>query len=134
MNKPRPRRIVRRAVIALAGVVLAGLYVVWSATREPPEIQQSRGIRLGMTRPEVEAVMGFSETIGYTKANGEQGLMFGRSTQSNLMLMSKVKAWLGISNKGIPMDSWPVRCRLDKNGRVDLIERGDEVEDATQPQ
>ena len=82
-----------------------------------------------MTRTEVKAVMGLTENIGCLK-NGENWLLFGQSATFRLGWKVQVEGWLGIPHDATPMDEWPVRVRFDQDGRVDRIERGDEVEEA----
>ena len=130
MPTPRRRRIVRHAVMALAVVALLG--VVWLVIREPPEIERSRGIKLGMTLLEVEAVMQPTEAIGLTLPNGRELRMFGAVAQSRKSLKAKFNEYLGKQVFKSTIADYPVRVRFDKNCRADRIDRGDETEEAPQ--
>jgi hypothetical protein len=135
VTAPMPRtrrRIVRRAVMAMAVVALL---LIVMATREPPEIRRSRALRLGMTRAEVEAVMGKQDGAwgvskplpGEAMAGGgsgggtPNGVYFGRSIAPKL----RVLRWIGIP-RNARHDDWPVRVRFDNHGNVDLIQRARE--------
>jgi hypothetical protein len=128
--------------MAAAVVVLLGAVFAWLAVREPPEIGRSRALRLGMTQAEVEAVMGQADEIWTTFFLGDVvsaggggsnlrtgGLLFG----SMLKTKMRVRDWFGLKKdsfglKGnVELNDWPVRVRLDENGRVVYIRRGQEV-------
>ena len=124
MPTTRRRRIVRRAVMAMAGVVLLVISITWLVQREPPEIQRSRALRIGMTSAEVEAVMGQADgSYSYMTRNGNKvGLLFGRTVTAIFVASD----WLGLEDR-VSID-WPVRVGFDANDRVEQIVRGDEVE------
>lgn len=135
MPAPHARRIVRRAVIALAVVVLLGLGLAWVATRESREIERSRALRIGMTRAEVEAVMGKQDgswgvgrplPAGFAGVGGDitNGASFGKS----IVLKLRVFNWLGIKPK-VRDNDWPVRVRFSDDDYVDLIIRDGEPKD-----
>ena len=79
-----------------------------------------------MTSGEVADVMGPAHgSYSFTTQNGpKSGVMFGRSTLISLMVTEP----LGLGNRASA--KWPVRVGFDVNGRVDRIERGEEVEEA----
>lgn len=128
MPPPRPRRIVTRAVLALAGVVL--LVSVWLVVREPPEIERSRAITLGMTRSEVEAAMGHPDSmVPLEISDGRVILQYGDGAYIRYRLTFALAAWR--DNVAILDEEWwPVRVWLDVDGIVERIERGAEVEEA----
>ena len=126
MPTTRTNRIVRRAVMVLAGVVL--IFTGWLVLREPPEIERSRGIKLGMTPLEVEAVMQTKETGGLRLPDGREMRMFGAGAMSRSRLKNRINEWTGTRLKS-NMSDYPVRVRFDANWRADRIERGDEVEE-----
>lgn len=127
MPATRPRRIVRRAVMALVVVaVLLGIGLAWVAMREPLEIQRSRSLRLGMTKAEVEAVMGRSDAgwfIGSVNSGGISGLYFGRT----VALRRRIFTWLGFKDDSRSIH-WPVRVTFDATGRANAIDRAGEIE------
>ncbi|HVJ67907.1 MAG TPA: hypothetical protein VM510_07985 [Caulifigura sp.] len=112
-------------------IIVAAAFVatIWLMTAEPPEIARSRALRLGMTKQEAEQVMGFTQTVGYKKANGEEGIMYGTTGRWWVNLQFKINQWTGMTAPGLRLDAWPVRCRFDENGRIDRIERGSEIEE-----
>jgi hypothetical protein len=131
MAEPRKRPIVRPAVLALAGVVLLlGIVAAWLTVREPPALQQSSALKLGMPRREVEAVMGKSKTIVMPAPN-ETWLLYGNSGESVFQLRSFSSIWFGTSPPPFSLPEWCVRVVLDENDRVNRIERGDHIEVAT---
>lgn len=58
--------------------------------------------------------------VSYSRED-DRGLVFGDSG-----LRAKIMNWLGYSYPGVPIHKWPVRVRLDDEGRVDRIERSGE--------
>jgi hypothetical protein len=124
-----PRRIVRRAVMAVAGgVVLLVLGGVWLVSREPPEIELSRGLRLGMTPGEVDAVMQDELTSGYGLQSRPRVWVYGADARGLDRLKFKLTEWFGI-NIDREVTDYPVRVHFDRNWRADRIERGSEVEE-----
>jgi hypothetical protein len=120
MPTTRPRRIVRRAVMAITAVVIA--VIVWLTMREPPVVEPSRKIRLGMSRAEVESILG-PPSIFTGPANGET-LFWGRSGE--LMLLES-RARESIGAHPAPLPSFPVVITFF-DGRVGIISRDGEVE------
>ena len=123
-----PRKAVKRSVAAL----ILGLIAVWLGMREPPEIHRSRALRLGMTESEVKAAMGVHRPCLFWTPNGDSGMLFGRLAMVRSDLRRKVSVWLGLQIPGLPLEAWPVRVRFDQDGRVDRIERDNEVESIPQ--
>lgn len=133
MDASRKPRNVKRAVWTLAGAVLllAILAGAW-----PSDKQRSRALRLGMTRAEVEAVMGKQDgdwgvskpPPGEAMAGGgsgggtSNGAYFGKS----IVLKRRVYGWIGINSK-VRHDDWPVQVRFDDDGQLDLIRRVGEL-------
>jgi hypothetical protein len=131
----RRRRIVTRAVMALAGVVL--LIVFWLTGVEPPEIIRSRALRLGMTEVEAVTVMGDTAFVKDGPPGNDLTLIrcFGESQGRALNFENSVRYRLGLPVREIPPEDWPVRVwfRYGKRGfDVYRIERGNEVEEAPQ--
>src|SRR5262245_24849775 len=94
-------------------LVILSLLLACMATREPPEIQRSRDIRLGMTKPEVDGVMGAKVTHRFQRLNGESGLLFGEPSTMRLRII-RLLNWFGIAtNIGDRFDHYPVRIYLD---------------------
>lgn len=146
VHRLAPRLIVRRAVVALAVVVLAiGLALAWVETREAPEIQQSRELRIGMTIADVDNVMG-PPGIAIRRPNGsdfEITRLIGRwqtnRTMASWTVLNWIEEWLPsrmwrwLPDGSIKDENWPVRVRyMESTGRVVRIERGDEVEESRQ--
>jgi hypothetical protein len=125
---PKPKRKRRRVIFTVVALAIASL-ASWVMTAQPPEIARSRALRLGMTKQEVEQVMGFSQTVGYKMVNGEEGVMFGATGLWWLNMQFKIQKWTGMNTPGLQQRSWPVRCRFDRSGRINRIERGDEIEE-----
>ena len=129
MEKTRKRRIVRRAVMALVACAL----VAW-LLREPPEIDKSRAIKLGMQEHKVELAMGAREKRWTCRdpLTDSRWLIFGETTGKRAILRQKLNGWIGsvYPLPPIPFESWPVRVRVTPCGVVDRIERGNEVEEA----
>lgn len=100
-----------------------------------------------MTQAEVEAVMGQADESWTTYmpedvvAGGGGGLANPRTGGLLFGTMLRTKIWvrdlLGLKKdsfgvkSNIELNDWPVRVRLDENGRVEYIRRGRQVE---QPQ
>jgi len=127
--RPR-RRIVRRAVMA---VVVLGVVVAWFARREPPEIQRSRALRIGMNRSEVEAVMGSPAGPDLVAASLGHTVYYGQFQLTKSRWYNALCNWSGHSIWTVPHSDWPVRVMFQRpTGRVVRIERGDEVEEAPQ--
>ena len=131
----RPRRKVRRTVVVLGvAVLVVCLCWSWLATHEPPEIQRSRALRIGMTMSEANSVMGDSQ-VHITGANGKHTTLvfyYGRSRWEIMQWFNRVRGLLGLQGGGISTDDWPVKVHF-RSGPSDLfvyrIERGDEVEE-----
>ncbi|MBL8849566.1 MAG: hypothetical protein JNG89_07775 [Planctomycetaceae bacterium] len=138
MPTTRRRRIVRRTVMALAGVGLlvgwvALLYAGWLLlASKPPEIERSRGVRLGMTPLEVDAVMEVQPTASNgTMDSGQIKMWGGAKPTGGLGSATFERVLLAPHDRHI---TYPVIVRFDKNLRVDWIKRGEEVEEAPQQQ
>lgn len=129
MPATRPRRIVRRAVMVLAGaVLLVGLASVWLAKHESSEVQRSRALRLGMSVAEVRTIMGDENGAETIKGGNTPVLVvhYGRLTYKFKGLRSRI----GLPNNEM---RWPVRVHYSRGPQgwyVVRIERGDEVEEA----
>ena len=125
MTERRPRRIVRRAVMALAGVVLvAGWYAIY----EPPVVRQSRAIKLGMDRRELGVAMKIKRPVPYYGANGESWVVFGDPPVTRRIAV-RFLTWIGV-NPGDSFMYCPVRVKLSTTGRAVRIERRGEVEES----
>jgi hypothetical protein len=129
------RRIVRRAAIAVAGVVLAS-FACWLATFGPSETERSRGIRLGMTEGEVDAVMGRLHFVEFDVpgcVNPRRLRYYGESQWRQMHWYSKVRWWFKLRTPSVA--DFPVRVlfRPKADGQRDVyvssIKRGDEVEE-----
>jgi hypothetical protein len=134
MPPTRLHRIVRRAVMALAGVVLLlAIIAAWIATREPPEIKRSRAVRIGMTESEVAAVMGEDQVSWSETMNGRLRftLCYGQWQEKKQDIYNSLGAWLGRPEWTAPINDWPVQVRfhMGTENRVDRIKRGDEAEE-----
>lgn len=106
---------------ALAALILLPL-LIWMSTRESPALQRSLSIRRGMTRAEVEQILGRS-SIELQSAN-EFSLLYGRSAIP--MLTSAVAYdWLGVDIGGdLHVDDWPVEIWFDsKDATVTRVQR-----------
>ncbi|MBL8851907.1 MAG: hypothetical protein JNG89_19700 [Planctomycetaceae bacterium] len=114
----------------LPAVACLALFAAWRVVREPPEIQKSLPLRIGMTQPEVEAVMGRTEVLTYVAPGNEQGMLCGSSTRFRFVWSSRICSWIGISAPDVRRYEWPVRIHLDSAGRVDRIQRGNDIEAA----
>jgi len=120
MAQTRRRRLIRWA--ALATVILLPV-LVWLTTRESAAILLSQTIRPGMTRAEVEQILGRS-AVTLESAN-ETALLYGASPIPRL-LRTCAENWLGINGIGgdFHVDDWPVRIWFDtKDGRVSRVQR-----------
>lgn len=129
----RNRRTLRRAVMALALVVLllAILAGVW-----PSDIKRSRALRLGMTRADVEAVMGEPDGswgVGQPPPGGVMGgggsgnwPTNGMSLGKAIAMKMRVLRWMGVNPK-VQYDDWPVRVRFGDDDHVDMIKRQGET-------
>lgn len=122
----------------MPALLLCGALVAWAQLGEPPEIERSRALRLGMTESEVVAVMGRSPH-GRVQRNGSDYYItqyFGRSQDLRLRVYDAVVGWMGDGLVWSPFhEDWPVRVRFDRRppqGRVDRIERGSDVEAAAE--
>jgi hypothetical protein len=135
MATTRRRRIVRRAATALTGVVLLlAIVAAWIATREPPEIERSRALRIGMTESEVAAVMGADQVSWSQTINGRLRftLCYGQWQEKEQDVYNRLLTWRGRPEWTAPIEDWPVQVRFDmgtSENRVDRIVRGDEVEE-----
>ena len=110
------------AVVALLSTV------AWFCIGEPPEVERSRTVQLGMQQAQVEESMGgMPTTITTHMSTGEHVLYFGEPSKL-FDLKCKVLSWL---RRRTPsrLDNYRVRVHLDSKGRVDRIERGTEVEE-----
>jgi hypothetical protein len=126
MNTTGRRRIVRRTIVIMAGVplLLAGI----GAFRTDRQMRLSRIVRIGMTRSDVQKVLGANPDI--VERPPVSGLLYGGSGSLRLDLTQQYGgSWL-IQNGlgGISFEHWPIRVWLDADNRVIRIERGDEVE------
>jgi hypothetical protein len=88
-----------------------------------------------MTPSEVEAVMGSHMCESVRRNGGDYFITmhFGRSQETKQQAYDTLREWSGdaIPAWSVPYEDWPVRVRFDRrppDGRVDLIERGSEVE------
>jgi hypothetical protein len=123
----------KRTAVAAVVLLLLGIFGSLAVRREPREIDRSRGLRLGMTQREVQEVMQsrYQRWFHGTSARSNRWLVFGESTIARLLTMNAVRRRLGVAGSyPIDFEDWPVRVRLDSEGRVDRIERGSEVEQA----
>lgn len=128
----RTRQLLRRVAIVLTGVLLAlGAVVAWSAIREPPELQRSQAVTLGMSRPEVETIMGTTGCVDYDTTNGEHGRLYGALASQRQHVIGLLVRWTGLDLSGPSIDAWPVHLRFDHNDRVIRIERGGDVEESS---
>jgi hypothetical protein len=82
-----------------------------------------------MTHEEATVVLGKSCTMPIELGTGEEWIMCSATAQQRLQIKSTVERWLGLQRSGLAIEEWPVRCRLDKEGRIDRIERGSEIEE-----
>src|SRR5262245_50539355 len=108
MPSTRPRRIVRRAVMVVAVLVLLTC-ASWLMLQEPPksELELSRGIELGMYPHQIYGVM--------------------QAHPIRSMLPDGRELW----SYGEAASDYPVRVRFTE-GRVDRIERGNEIDESPQ--
>ena len=120
MPATRRRRIVRRAVMAITVVVLA--VVAWLAMREPPVVEPAKRVRLGMTRYEVEAILGPPSI--FTGPPTEETLFWGRSGEL-MLLESRTREAVGAAPAALP--HFPVQITF-RNDSVVSIYRNGEVE------
>lgn len=103
---------------------------LWLTLREPPELDRSRAIKLGMSELEAQAVMGRRawQKLSVPNVPMETWIVFGTATTARSRLADFL-TWLKLPHPiEIEFPDWPVRVRLDQNGRVDRIERGDHIE------
>lgn len=133
MPSTRPRRIVRCALLALAvAVMLAGGIFGLLALRESPDLQRSRGIKLGMSRRQAEEVMGNPATVlSLEYSNGITVLYFGSPTDTADMLLDIRTKFAQWTNSTAPLrhEEWPIQVYLGKSGNVIRIIRGRDVEE-----
>jgi hypothetical protein len=115
-SPPSRRRRKGWAVVCL--VLLAILGGAWFLLPDPPEVEMSRAINLGMNRNEVRTTLGV-ELAGYGS-----GVLYGQLQTQILKLRQLLPAtWRWKVN----YDAWPVHIRFDKQDRVDRIKRGREI-------
>lgn len=130
MTISRRRQIVRSAVLVLAA---AGIFMtlIWMrvVSRQPPEIDRSRAVQLGMWASEVNAIMGFPSDLEEPE-HGRVVLLYDASRQKRREMQRLVADWTHNVIPIVNTDVWPVRIRIDDEGRVDRIERGFEVEES----
>lgn len=122
MTPTHRRPIVGRALFVITAIVL--VVVAWRAVRVPPELQLSRNVRLGMTRGEVEKVLGRSNSSIGNKT--ETMLLYGASGIPWAFRMLKAE-FFGDGGDQFRKEEWPVVIRLNKEGHVDFIQRGGEI-------
>ena len=88
---------------------------------ESPEIERSRTLRLGMTEPEIAAVMGKWDRVRTElRLDGTTStLLFGQSSAFRKRVYDEVRFRTGdvIPNWEPHYEDWPVRVRFDKTGR-----------------
>ena len=134
MAVSRKRRLIKRAVwTVLAALLLLALLIGVL----PSDKKRSRALRLGMTRAEVEAVMGQQDgSWGVGKpppggaGGGGSGISNGAYFGKSIVLKRRVGEWIGINSK-VRHEDWPVRVRFDDDDRLDLIQRdGEPAEEA----
>ena len=115
--------------------LLLGLRLAWLETREPPEIEQSQTLRVGMTQTEVEAVMGVAETWRVEPYGGDyrMTMLFDQSVERKQQQYDAIRDWTSdlLPPWSPAYEDWAVRVRINRRGgRVDRIERGNQVEGA----
>jgi len=118
----RKRRIGRRAVMALAVMVLL---LAWLMIREPPVVGKSKAVRPGMTRAEVETILGPASI--WTGGAADATLFYG--TPGILILLESMsREWVGAPPAMLDMRRFPVQVTL-QNDRVIRIDRSGETEE-----
>ena len=123
------RRILRRAVIVLTVMaLLIALIMAFQKPDDTPYIERSRAIRVGMTYAEVIAVMGADKAE--CQLNGATIYSFGSATLEKHRRWDRFIKRVGLVPTGPSIDAFPVHVRFDKVGRVDRIERGDQIEES----
>jgi hypothetical protein len=123
----------RRRIIIAVGLVVAVLLAFAAISVRPDnsaDIERSRSLRIGMTRAEVEAIMGAD--VAECEMNGASILSYGSGTLQRHRTWTRVWDWMGLVNTGPLITDFPVHVRFNQTGRVDRIERDAEVE-ASEP-
>lgn len=105
--------------MAVTGAILVAITAgAWFLLPDPPEVEASRAIKLGMTRKEVRAILGV-EPAGYG-----MGVLYGTVQTKMLEFRRRLPAsWRWKVN----YDAWPVHIRFDQYDLVDRIKRGSET-------
>src|SRR5262245_60792566 len=109
MPAARPRRIVRRAVLALAvGVLLVG---AWVSRGPSTDQQKAASLRLGMSPAEVRAIMGPPDSEGEYGPIDEWG--YGERQLAFLDAYNRFVGRFGGTGRNWRMVTIPVRLKFD---------------------
>ena len=103
---------------------------MWAAARESPSIPRSYAVKLGMTSGEAEAAMNIQTGHKYLTGDGERGLIFRDAKSEWRNAIEHTETQFGVHLLTQSHRNW-VRIRFDSSGRVDLIDRGGDVEVST---
>lgn len=124
------RRRIRIVGVGFVVAVLLSFVTISVRPDNSADIERSRSLRMGITRAEVEAIMGGDMAEG--EMNGALILSYGSGTLQRHRTWTRVWDWLGLVSTGPLTTDFPVHVRFNQTGRVDRIERDGEVE-ASEP-
>jgi hypothetical protein len=120
----RPHRWPQWTVVGVA--ILAAITASRYFISDPREIEQSRGVKLGMTQSEVFAIVGMPHCFVPVDRSLSVETRYGARASQLYGFSIRCKDFIGWKPP-TPSFIWPVAIRYGPDGRVNWIKRGSEI-------